>query len=248
MPIHDWSRVEDASFHDFHQSWLFCIKNSLNRGGLPDGYFAHMERRMGPFQSDELTLATPPTGPKPLNGHSARGGPPGGVAVATKPPQVTTRLTATPTRRTTVVVRQVVSSRLVALIELASPANKDRPENVAAYAGKAKAALDAGVHMVHLDILPPTKFTPVGLGGAIWAAVDGFDYPFSTARPLAADAFHARGVIDLYANPLAVGDELPVRRDVHRPDTRCDLHRGVRQHRPGRPGTALSPRVSRLRR
>jgi hypothetical protein len=163
MPIHDWSRVEDASFHDFHQTWLTVLKIRMNTGLLPAGHFAHIERHFGRFESDLLTL----------------------------------------------VVREAGTRRLIALVELASAANKDRPENVTAYAGKAKAALDAGVHVVHLDILPPTKFTPMGLGGAIWSAVNGNDYPFTPEKPLAADAFRSGQVMDLYVNPLAVGDELP---------------------------------------
>ena len=78
-----------------------------------------------------------------------------------------------------------------------------------AYVGQAKAALNAGVHVVHLDLLPPTRFTPVGLGGAIWAAVDGEDYPFAPEKPLAADALQAGRVMELFSNPLSVGDELP---------------------------------------
>jgi hypothetical protein len=39
--------------------------------------------------------------------------------------------------------------------------------------------------------------------------VNGDDYPFSPDKSLAADSFHAGAVIDLYANALAVGDELP---------------------------------------
>lgn len=209
MPIHDWSRVEPASFHDFHQSWLFCIKNALNRGTLPAGYFAHIERHMGRYESDVLTLATPTSGSPLGNGRAHPSGPSGGVAVAVRPPKAAARLSATPNLRSTVAVRQVGDKRVVALIELASASNKDRPENVTAYVGKAKAALDAGVHVVHLDVLPPTKFTPVGLGGAIWNAVNGNDYPFTPEKPLAADAFQAGRVIELFANPLAVGDELP---------------------------------------
>jgi hypothetical protein len=209
MPIHDWSRVEDASFHDFHQAWLAQIRLRLNTGLLTEGYFAHIERHFGRFESNLLALSIPPSAAKPTNGHPTRSGGSAGVAVATKPPKAMTHLTANPTRRSTVAVRESGTRRVVALIELASTANKDRPENVAAYVGKARAALDARVHVVHLDILPPTKFTPIGLGGAIWTAVNGNDYPFTADKPLAADGFQAGRVVELYANALAVGDELP---------------------------------------
>ena len=47
MPVHDWSRVTDASFDDFHQTWLGRLKGRLNCGLLPRGHFAHMERHLG---------------------------------------------------------------------------------------------------------------------------------------------------------------------------------------------------------
>jgi hypothetical protein len=40
MPIHDWSRVRSNQFHDFHQSWTIAIRNALNAGRLPLGFFA----------------------------------------------------------------------------------------------------------------------------------------------------------------------------------------------------------------
>jgi Protein of unknown function (DUF4058) len=209
MPIHDWSRVERASFHDFHQSWMVFMKQALNGGLLPEGYYAHAERHMGRFESDLLTLAAPTTRESPSNGHATTLSPQGGVAVATRPPKAAKQLTASPSRRSTVAVRVVGTHRLVALVEIASASNKDRAESVTAYVNKAKSALEHRVNVVHLDLLPPTKFTPAGLGGAIWSALEGDDYPFSPDRPLAADSFQSGDVIELYANPMAVGGELP---------------------------------------
>jgi hypothetical protein len=28
MPVHDWTRVSDGAFHDFHMSWLLEIKRA----------------------------------------------------------------------------------------------------------------------------------------------------------------------------------------------------------------------------
>lgn len=118
MPIHDWARVEDASFHDFHQTWLAKLKGRLNRGLLPEGYFAHIEWHLGRFESDELTLATLPVGSPPRNGRPQSSGSSGGVTVATRPPKATARLSASPTRGSKVVVRQMGNKQVIALIEL----------------------------------------------------------------------------------------------------------------------------------
>jgi hypothetical protein len=45
MPIHDWTRVRANRFHDFHQSWTIALRNALNAGRLPPGYFATVEQK-----------------------------------------------------------------------------------------------------------------------------------------------------------------------------------------------------------
>jgi len=44
MPVRDWSKVDVGVFHDFHQSWVIGIRNSLNRGLLLDGLYAMVEQ------------------------------------------------------------------------------------------------------------------------------------------------------------------------------------------------------------
>src|SRR3954469_15289970 len=44
MPMHDWTRVSDATFHDFHYSWVLEIKRALKRGLLPPGYYVMAEQ------------------------------------------------------------------------------------------------------------------------------------------------------------------------------------------------------------
>ena len=77
MPIHDWTRVRVNRFHDFHQSWTIAIRNALNAGRLPPGYFAMIEQKAGRTEADVITrdLSPPPASPSP------------GVAVAEAPPK-----------------------------------------------------------------------------------------------------------------------------------------------------------------
>jgi hypothetical protein len=69
MPIHDWTRVRPNRFHDFHQSWTIAIRNALNAGQLPPGYFAMVEQRRGGPEPDVMTAATPsaPSPARPFN-------------------------------------------------------------------------------------------------------------------------------------------------------------------------------------
>ena len=52
----DWSRVAPGIYHDFHNSWIMHLKESLNAGRLPDSYYALGEQRAGDFGPDGLTL------------------------------------------------------------------------------------------------------------------------------------------------------------------------------------------------
>ena len=86
MPIHDWTRVDHGTFHDFHQGWCPAIRTALNTGLLPPDYSAMVEQHADGGIPDVLTLevATPP-------GNGANGshaGPPAGlVSVAVAPPK-----------------------------------------------------------------------------------------------------------------------------------------------------------------
>ena len=44
MPVHNWTRVSDGTFHDFHYSWVLEIKRALKRGLLPKGYYVMAEQ------------------------------------------------------------------------------------------------------------------------------------------------------------------------------------------------------------
>src|SRR5208337_4061603 len=77
MSIHDWTRVRANRFHDCHQSWTIAVRNALNAGLLPPGYFAMVEEKVGGPEPDFITLdLIPPAGPVS-----------GGLAVDIHPPQ-----------------------------------------------------------------------------------------------------------------------------------------------------------------
>jgi hypothetical protein len=46
MPIHDWTRIFDDAFHDFHLEWISALKFALNEGILPRGYYAAAEQKL----------------------------------------------------------------------------------------------------------------------------------------------------------------------------------------------------------
>ncbi len=55
MPVHDWTRVSDDTFHDYHYSWVLEIKRALKRGLLPKGYYIMAEQFGGGLGAPDVT-------------------------------------------------------------------------------------------------------------------------------------------------------------------------------------------------
>src|SRR5208282_66640 len=88
MPVHDWTRGNDGTFHDFHYSWVLEIKRVLKRGLLPEGYYIMAEQLGGDLgATDVLTLQT--TGKEPDSTNSLAGT----ATLTGSPPAVHTRTT-----------------------------------------------------------------------------------------------------------------------------------------------------------
>src|SRR3954452_11655853 len=80
MPVHDWTRVSDGTFHDFHYSWVLEIKRALKRGLLPEGYYVMAEQVGGDLGApDVLPLQAAGAAPEPQD-------PPAGTATLTQTP------------------------------------------------------------------------------------------------------------------------------------------------------------------
>src|ERR1700683_5373773 len=123
MPVHDWTRVSDGTFHDFHYSWLLEIKRALKRGLLPKGYYVMAEQIGGDLGApDVLTLQA--KGQKPGSDDSLSGT----ATLTESPPVVHARATIArdsyARMQRTVVVRHTSDDRIVAMIEIMSAGNK----------------------------------------------------------------------------------------------------------------------------
>jgi hypothetical protein len=56
MPVHDWTRIDDGTFHAFHTSWNTHLLEALNGGLLPADHYALSEQVVSRRQTDVLTL------------------------------------------------------------------------------------------------------------------------------------------------------------------------------------------------
>jgi hypothetical protein len=222
MPVHDWTRVEAGIFHDFHVSWIPEMRKVLNDGLLPEGYYALAEQHAGQPIADVLTLhtSTAPRQPQRL--------PPapdtGGVAVAEAPPRTRRKHSVEPaalSRRRSLAVRHVSGHRLVALIEIVSPANKDRAEHVEEFTDKILSALNVGVHVLLVDLFPPGPRDLDGLHGILLRQLEDSDerYDLPKGEPLTL-ASYASGSprVEVYLEHVGVGAVLPEMPLFLRPD------------------------------
>lgn len=220
MPIHDWTRVTAGTFHHFHHLWIAQLSTAVNRR-LPSGYYAMAEQVAGPVGPDVLTLQglggppVPPAGHEPPGGHTGTDGE-GPIALAQAPPRVAVTdavseamLLAARQRR--LVIRHATGDRVVALLEIVSPGNKEKRAALEQFVDKAVGALDEGYHLLVLDLLPPGPGDPRGVHGAIWDRLgSSFDPPPDKPLTLAAYAAGqgAGGAITCYVEPTAVGTAL----------------------------------------
>jgi hypothetical protein len=209
MPIHDWTRVVAGIFHAFHYDWIAEIGRALNRGLLPPGYYALPEQIAGGLGPDVLTLQSPAG-----NGTSPAVDPPeGGVSLATAPPPVRLRMRSDANRYAAkakaVTVRHVSNHRVVAMVEVLSPGNKNNQNGLLAFVRKAREMLAAGIHLLLVDLFPPSVRDPQGIHRAVWGEDCGEDYALPTDKPLTCVAYIGGPGAEAFVEPVAVGDSLP---------------------------------------
>ena len=211
MSAGDLSSLSPDTFHAFHTAWITHISETLNGGCLPPGYYALPEQHAGRRIADVLTLHSPIDGPAELSSDSPidEGG--FAVAVADAPPKTQLRLTARAASRVlrrTLAIRHVSGHRVIALLEVISPANKDRLAHVAELVDKVEAALLQDVHVLVVDLFPPGRHDPRGMHGAIWERFDDELYVTPQDQPLTLASFTAGIQPVAYVEHLAVGAEL----------------------------------------
>lgn len=208
MPLHDWTRVTAGTYHAFHNAWITHLQEVLNEGLLPKPYYALGEQRAGDTGPDLLAL-------RETNGHDdapfASSGDDGMVAVADAPPRVHVAQEARAdaafylAKRRSLVIRHATGDRIVALIEIVSPANKHNRAAVEDFADKVLSALREGIHVLVIDPFPPSRHDPQGMHGIIWEELGEPPFELPPDRPLTLVSYCAKSPIMAYVEPTRVG-------------------------------------------
>lgn len=106
-----------------------------------------------------------------------------------------------------VVVRHVPSHQTVAVIEIVSPSTEDQQDSV----NRLERLLRAGVHLLLIDLLPPSRHDPRGMHGAVWARFDRNRYQPPEGEPLTLASYRwvdENREPEAFIEPVAVGSSL----------------------------------------
>jgi hypothetical protein len=201
MPIHDWTRVDAGTFHFFHQRWISSLCDSLNTGGLPDGFFAMSEQIVGGPIPDAVALQA----------WAPRKSRPGRATPVATPPKARIVQQAEMERYASKADRIVVKharGEVIALIELVSPGNKGSRHALRSFVEKMAALLEQGIHLLVVDLFPPSVRDPQGIHQAIWAQITDEPFELPPDKKLTTVAYSAGAVKVAYVEPIAVGDVL----------------------------------------
>jgi hypothetical protein len=194
--------MEAGDFHDFHQCWVVAIGNALNSGLLPPGYMAMVERVTGRPIPDAVTL----------HAQEPKEGAEGGMAVATAPPtaRLITRLeSANYAKRADRVVIRHGRGKVVAIIEILSPGNKDSRAALRSFVEKAADSLNQGVNLLVVDLFPPTPRDPQGIHKAIWDELGDQPFEAPPGKPLIVASYIGGDIPTAYVESVGIGGRLP---------------------------------------
>ena len=202
MPLHDWTRVPSGLFHHFHQGWSIRIADALNAGRLPGGVVALVEQRAGPREPDVLAIEASTGGP----GIDA-----GGVATMQRPVTETVQrsdkaIYAGLANR--IVLRRHLG-RIVAVIEIVSPGNKHTRAALGEFVDKTLQFLRDGIHVLVVDLFPPTPRDPAGIHGVIWDQIGDGPFAFPPGKDRALVSYEVGDEHVAYIETVSVADVLP---------------------------------------
>ena len=213
MPILDHFRpplFPTHSWESFLMRWATAIADSLDRQ-LPDRFFAEVHTRFGTQTSAnvaEFDCSASPT-------ERGSNGQPSEVAIQPwAPPVATMKLPFTFPDDLEVRIRdERDDARVVAVVELVSPRNKDRPEARRGFAAKCAAYLQRGLGVVIVDLVTTRQNC---LHNELMDLLDyREEFRLGEKPSLLALAYHPRhsegqDQVSVWAVPLQIGGTLPV--------------------------------------
>ncbi len=182
----------------FHHAWAVTIAVDLN-SRLPPNYHAESHVRYG----IEIDVASLRDDDQAWHDDLARAD----ALWQPSAPVATIPFAPTTDEVEVLVYYSSGGESLAAAIELVSPANKDRPENRDAFTTKCENYLRDGLGVIIVDVVTERR---ADLHPALLSRLHA-DPAATTAEPLSAMAYRPQvDRLDIWREPLKIGDELPV--------------------------------------
>ncbi len=205
MPVHDWSRVDASIFHHFHQRWTIAICDALNAGLLPPGYSALVEQHAVGLVPDVLALQRRSRPAEPVGGIL--------TAIPPKTRLVRQAKTVLAARSNRIVIRHRLGE-IVCMMEIVSPGNKSGRAALRSFVNNTLEFLERGIHVLEVDLLPPSPRDPQGMHKVIWDEIEEEPFELPPGKPLTLAAHvagdpHAGLETTAYVELIGVGDPLP---------------------------------------
>jgi hypothetical protein len=192
-------------WESFHSSWATFIAQQLNRGVLPKNCIAEVQVSLG------VQLEADVTAEQELHQDNGAEGDTATTVWAPARPTLNVAVDFADIDLFEVqVVREDRDLRVVAAIELVSPANKDRPDSRRAFAAKCLAYLHQGVGVVVVDVVTERA---ANLHAEVFALLER-DAGASGNLPLYAVAYRTvtrrkKCRLQAWAEPLTLQSPLP---------------------------------------
>jgi hypothetical protein len=179
MNLHDWSGVPSV-FWSFRGSWLVHLSEALNNGALSAAHYAMTWDYVNDLKTGRYVRDPHPGSDRSFTEH---------------------RLCRT------VEVLSASDHRTVAQIEILTPQMKRSAAGVAEFTRKVCESVDAGVHVVVIDVLPPTRRDRGGIHAAVMKALGEAQVTRRGGRAFA--SYRAGPRLAVQAEQIAVGDRVP---------------------------------------
>lgn len=218
MPLRDHFRspLDDIrSWEGFHGAWPTLIVAALN-SKLPQHYIAEPRVHLGAAFEIDVAASEDDAAMSGTGGAASEGG----VATATWAPPRPTLNVATDVPEqdeyAVLVFDMRRHRRLVAAIEIVSPANKDRPEHRRAFVAKCAALLQQGVSVAIVDLVTTRQsnlyadlLTLIGLADPSLGEEPGALYASACRWRRDATTTPASWRLEAWSHTLAVKQPLP---------------------------------------
>jgi hypothetical protein len=99
--------------------------------------------------------------------------------------------------------------QIIAVIEVVSPGSKNTRNAMRAFVRKAANLIWQGIHLLVVDLFPPSQRDPAGIHKAIWDEFAEGPFELPTNKRLTLVAYCAAPTKTAYVEAVAVGDALP---------------------------------------